>query len=337
VNYLDRARELFDSGLQWDEVNQQINEEYPDANCPTGEALRKRVFRARKKGDVTFEDKREPPTDEDVDRFLAVMREAQSEYDRLDTRQTTATIIIDTDLPIGLNLTGDWHTGHIGTDYGALDYHTGLMATVDGFKNAVLGDMKDNYISSGPRGGQHEAQFKPGTQDLVAMRYARKIGHNTLWILEGCHDHWDVQQGHESFVATIAKEVDAVNLWHGGLVRLRVGNITYTIATRHKYWGESKLNSTNTQRNLFRDLGNPDIVAVGHKHYPDVHHTTKANKQPIFIRCGAYKVREDYGQRLGGYSAIPAVPTVILYPDQKKMVPFMEIEDAAKWLESERR
>jgi hypothetical protein len=56
----------------------------------------------------------------------------------------------------------------------------------------------------------------------------------------------------------------------------------------------------------------------------------------ILGRSGSYKIWDEFGQKIGGYKGKPGVPTVILFPDKKKMI-VMYLEEAVQVLKALRK
>ena len=46
------------------------------------------------------------------------------------------------------------------------------------------------------------------------------------------------------------------------------------------------------------------------------------------MRSGSYKLYDEYGQKLAGYEGAYGIPSAILYPDKRLMIPFRNISDA---------
>ena len=115
---------------------------------------------------------------------------------------------------------------------------------------------------------------------------------------------------------------------------MKLGEQTYTIHARHKTQGESGLNSTNAQRRLLDMHGIVDVVAIAHKHYPDMQAVTRHGQPVTYLRSGCYKPYDEYGQKLAGYRGQQSVPVTILFPDEHKVLPFRELRDGVKFLKA---
>ena len=84
-------------------------------------------------------------------------------------------------------------------------------------------------------------------------------------------------------------------------------------------------------------LGDFDIGCVAHQHSPAIEEVVLADGLPrIFVRPGSFKGADRYARQLG-FASRPseyAVPSVILFPNERRMIPFLKITDAAIVLKS---
>jgi len=127
--------------------------------------------------------------------------------------------------------------------------------------------------------------------------------------------------------AEVRALVEGVRARRGGVVWIEVGEQRYKWVARHKYKYESSLNTTNAQRNLNMQAGGADVVSLAHKHFVDYHAKQAGGRKVCYIRCGTYKIWDDYGQAIGGHKGEIGVPIVIFYPDRHKVVGFDDLED----------
>ncbi len=272
-----------------------------------------------KKSRVTFEDMR-VVTEDDVEDYIEKMIALQEAERAMDTRQTKATIVLDETKPIALAHWGDWHIGSKGTDYRLFQRDLKLIRETDGLYAIGQGDYKDNYIEGSPKGGQADQIVQPGSQDHIVLHYMRQARDKLFALIRGCHDHWSKKTGDVDFVAACAKEANAVNLWHGGTLRISLGSEVYTEHVRHRLRFESSLNTTNAMRRMFEFYGAADIAAGAHLHNPEVNERHLQGEYRMMVRCGSYKVWDDFGQQHGYGKGRPGVPLVILFPDKHRMI-----------------
>lgn len=152
--------------------------------------------------------------------------------------------------------------------------------------------------------------------------------------VHNCHECVSYKLDQRDLIEEFAEAAKAINLWHGGKLNIKIGDQNYKIFARHKYKNESSMNTTNAQRSMLNDAGPCDICALAHKHFPDLQMLDRMGDKVIYLRSGSYKKYDEFGQRIGGYSAIKAIPSVIIYPNEHKLVPFQELEDAVTFLKA---
>jgi hypothetical protein len=280
---------------------------------------------------VVYEDKREC-TAEDIDAFYLAMRQMQEAQQALTTKQVKATITINEDKPIGIAWWSDWHEGAIGTDYARLEADTEKIRCTEGLYWIGGGDYKDNYITGTHAGANFEQIIQPGMQDIAVKRRMQMVADNCLALVRGCHDDWDKKQGDKDFIDQLCEITDAVNLWHGGDLYINLGEQKYHWKCRHKYPFKRSLNVENAMRRIMEIQGPCDVAAEAHLHNPYVMERHLMGEYRIFMRSGSYKVWDEHGQKLAGYKGKPGVPVVILYPDQRKMLAFRDMDEGIEVL-----
>jgi hypothetical protein len=325
------ARLHFDEGKSWTETAAAVARFFPDLNQKqVWEKVRTRLRSTKQyktRGKVTFEDRKDP-TEQDVDAYFAQLISINNAAMRLEQKQNKATIGIADDKPILLIHWGDWHIGDKGVEYERLDEDATLIAETDGLYAIGQGDYKGNASALVHPQSTQEVIAPSDMQDRVVMRIVERTREKYIAMIRGCHDDWDKRLANKDFVQALCDICGAVNLWHGGIINLTVGEVEYRIGARHKYKNESGLNTTNTQRNFVNEFGHCDIVAVAHKHFCEMHQTERMGEKTIYLRSGSYKRYDEYGQKLAGYEGIYGVPGVILYPDRKEMLPVRDLRRA---------
>lgn len=289
------------------------------------------------KDPVNFKDKKSPPTEKEVEEFYSTLKDYSESLDSLDTKQTEATVEVHESRPIGVVFTGDWHLGARGVKYDLLDRDLDLIANTDGLYCIGMGDYKDNQNPRIHPSGVSEETTSSSCQDLLVKHLMMKAKGKWIALVRGCHDDWDHQLSDIDFVQELAASVGCVNLWHGGKLHIKVGKETYSIIARHKYKFESSLNTTNPHRNLVNNFGYYDIVALAHRHYPDLQVTQRMGQELIYLRSGTYKTYDEFGQKIGGYEGTYGTPLVIFFPKEHKKLVVPDIETGVKILKAFRR
>lgn len=337
----------FDQCKSWTKTTELTASKYPaDFAGLDAKAALERVrgalrhsprYKARGKGKVTFEDIKSP-TPEDLEAYYEQLKKTNAAMMALERKQTEASIEIAEDKPIGLAFWGDWHEGGKGVDYDQLDEDTELLCNTDGLYVIGMGDYKENANALIHPSSVQEVIAPSEMQDRLVERRVRMVAEDGRWLalVRGCHDDWDKRLSGKDFIQHLADVAEAVNLWHGGVINLQLGRAEYRIGVRHKFHRESVLNTTNAQRAFIDEKGLHDIVAVAHKHYAELQHTIRAGEDTVYLRSGAYKSYDEFGQKLAGYEGVRGVPVVILWPDSKVMLPVKDLRQAVAMLEQMR-
>lgn len=286
----------------------------------------------KSKGNIEYHDMKGLNTEEDMESYLEKLIELQSIKQKMDRKQLEASIEINDEKPIGIAVTGDWHLGHEGVDYKQFIKDIDLICNTEGLYSLGAGDYKDNYVYGSPGSGGFEAIANPGYQDNLALHFMKKLKNSMLAIVRGCHDDWDYKTSSRDFTDECAKLAECINLWHGGIIHIKLGNVIYKINLRHKYKYNSNLNPTNTHKRMADMMGFSDIFIQGHLHHSNLEVLKKQAEDMYFIRSGSYKVLEEFGQKIGGYKGEISVPVLILFPDKKKILVFKYLEDGIEAL-----
>jgi len=288
-----------------------------------------REYLARKKTDmpIVFRDRKQPRTIEEEELWHDKLIALAEEEVRFDPEQTALTVELDSDKPVAIAFTGDWHCGHKGTDHRALKIHNELLASTPGVYCVGMGDYAQNSkANSKPGAALYDSAFpNPDEQYHFAIHEMERLRGKWLGLITGCHDHWNFTAAGLRTMRDICAQLDTANLWHGAVITVKVGEQTYQIGAKHRYGNESNANTTNAQRWFDSDYpteANLDVICLAHLHYCDLQKRPRKGVNKVWMRSGAYLVWEDYGQRLGGYRGQPGVPIVILYPDRKQVLPF---------------
>lgn len=337
MEWFEKAEKLkFDDGKSWTQVAREMKPYFPElSEQQVLEKVRGRLRnteRYKNKGRITYEDMKSP-SEVDVKEFYNKMLAMNNSIMNLEKKQNKADIAIDDDKPIGIAFWGDWHLGAKGVDYNQHDIDTDIIKNTDGLYIIGTGDYKDNNNAFVHPSSVQENLIATDLQDKIVEMKIEEVKDKIIALVRGCHDDWDKRNSNKNFIQNLCDISNSINLWHGGIINLTLGEIEYRIAARHKYKNESGLNTTNTQRNFINDFGHCDIVAVAHKHFCEMHHTRRMSEETIYLRSGTYKAYDEFGQKLAGYEGGYGVPVVILYPDRREMIPVKSLDVAVEMLE----
>jgi len=260
-------------------------------------------------------------------------------------------VILKETKPIGIAHIGDQHVGsHCWVDRMIEDAE--IIRDTPGMYCILGGDGVDNYI-------KHQSAIINNTSRPInewkAFRAYLKILHKKcLMMISGNHDAWIEDYTSINMVREIASfmKIQYSPNWRG-LLRLNFkhnvkvdedGNITeylyepYKILTAHKARGGTALNPGGACVKLVRGNNvDPDIdvAAVGHNHVGYVGSFEYGGRKRYAVRWSSYKINDGWALRHGFQEWNHATcPVIIYYPDQKKMVGFDNVKDAAIHLEA---
>lgn len=334
-----KALELKQSGKPLKEIMEELNIDvkYKTFQRALNEYERTGHERNIKvKNNIEFLDRKEEPQECDLQEYYEGLKQLERSMDKLDRKQTKAEITINDDKPIAIAHWGDWHLGSRGLDYEQFDKDRELIKSTEGLYFIGMGDYKDNNSSYVTR-SSNENSISQGMQDLLVNKMMEEVKGKCIALIRGCHDDWDKKLSDKDFIEELCKTTDSINLWHGGMLTVNIGYETYKIAARHKYKNESSLNTTNAQRNMMNDFGPVDVVALAHKHFPDLQILDRMGGKVVYIRSGSYKKYDEFGQKIGGYEGKKSVPIEVIFPKEHKVVPFQELEDGITYLKAVRK
>ncbi len=315
------------------------DEEIADLALPWGEFSRRHPARSagaflraqyrytdREDPPLVYEDRKRAMTPAEREVYFNKLIALAEEKRAADPEQVELTITLDSDHPIGIAGFGDWHIGALGTDYRTLKAHNRLLASTPGLYLIGLGDYihnaKGNTVQSD---NLYDSVFpSPDDQRQFALDELDLFQDKLIGLCTGCHENWDYQNAGIRTLRDVCARLDTANLWYGATVKVRVKDQEYTILARHKY-GNGGANTTAAQRRADNEYpydGKFDVIFLAHLHFNDMQQYVHRERPTIYFRAGSYYRWDNHGQKIGGYKGEPGVPMVILYPREKKMIPF---------------
>jgi predicted phosphodiesterase len=300
---------------------------------------------------VYFPDKKAPKVDweEVLERHgeIAAAREAN------DPKQLKATIDLTRHSgPIAIVQMSDVHIGSPQCDVTTLINHIKLLKAVPNLYCLLDGDFTEWAIS--PRmldavlGQVGSAQEQVRVFQAILADLASKV----VAMITGNHDERGFRMGGIDVFEFLYNSISTrgVYLRDGGTLRIKMkGDVEYTWRVYHGdgLMGNSMYSRTAAMaRNARHEQGWADVQSAGHTHDPEAKMVLEPRaageqKQPtILLRSGTYKVLhgEQYVDRMG-YNRGGAVymPAVVFWPEKKRMIPFMRVEDAVEFLDAIKR
>lgn len=276
-----------------------------------------------------------------------LIKYASGQKDEDRPEQSEISLEINEDLPIALAFPGDLHIGVEGVAYEEMEADFKALGAAEGLYAIGMGDYAHN-----PKlklGGRSTNLYKMVMPDCEGQYRGVEfiLGYIPEWLglITGCHDDWDFQVSGDRRIENLCEKLDTANLWHGAVIHIALGETKYLtdydILARHRYKFESSMNVSNVHRQAFNQLYPADVIAIAHKHFPMQEKRPRwmGRKDVVNVRGGSYYRWDDFGQKIGGYEGIAGVPIVLLYPDEKRAVPFYgrDMNKALRFLASERK
>jgi len=275
----------------------------------------------------------------DFDRVTNYLQEGRDICKDFEIGQREAMFIPEADfpdLPIVLGLCSDIHYGSIGVNYHQLKRYLDIIENVPNFYLATNGDEVDNFNAVFHPTGMTENPLPPQIQSrTIAQKLLALDNKGKIAVLsQGNHNRAGFAGG-QDWYDTFLSEFKAPVFTSGGLLTIRYGGIDYRIVMNHTYWGKSKLNVTNAAKRMmeYEGGGDVDIAWVGHTHQSSYEHFERGNKDVIAVVSGTYKVDDKWAAQngIGGRGQSPGI-CVMLYPKQRKMEAFKDIETALDYM-----
>jgi hypothetical protein len=270
-------------------------------------------------------DQRNPAGPEDVEELF---RRAMEECERKETQslaQSRLTINRSGErLPVGVCFWSDWQVGMSGVMLRQLKADAEALVAAEGLATFVLGDLIQNFNLAKHPYGLHECVLPDPNEQIACARWIlQKVGRERIeGMVDGNHERNSKKAAGLMLTEAWARELQVPYLWHGAHVTYKVGAQTYTMGLRHKFRGESGLNTTSAQRTMYEQWHPADIEVLGHLHFNDMQKRRKPGRETVWLRAGSYLKWDDHGQDIGGYKGSWGIPLVVLYPDTHKVIPF---------------
>lgn len=262
-----------------------------------------------------------PAAPEDWEAYFNTLIDADDQSLDLHTSQdvTEWTPLING--PVAIAFTGDWHVGAKGVDYHRLNDTLDTIRETEGLYGVCMGDLVEGVsIHSKASPALYTGLFNSGDEQerYARMRLERAKG-KWIVVISGNHDEWVYKHAGMTRISTMAADLGIPHFGEGGgTVYANVGGAQYAIGVRHNAPGNSRLNTTNSQRRMFDDWpqwDNLHVAVIAHLHHNDMHIASRKGQRCIYLRSGTNKVHDAYA-KAGGFTPEWGVPLVILYPDR---------------------
>jgi hypothetical protein len=210
-----------------------------------------------------------------------------------------------------------------------------LVAKTPGLFACLGGDSIDNHIKH--RSAILSARTTPGDQYELFDYYLSLFSESILGVITGNHDDWTPQVAGVDVIAMICAKHGIACASDEARISATVGATTYNLAWRHKYRFNSSMNQTHSPKQWYRFGSEPfDIGVVCHHHETAIEASLMHGQQVWTCRPGSYQINSSYGRQAGYNDSLPACPTFLLFPENRRILGFADVRDAVKTLTAER-
>jgi len=241
-------------------------------------------------------------------------------------------IEIDTDKPIGIVKTADWHLGQWGCDYPSLARDVKTIKKEPGLFCDIGGDGYENIIQPSKMGSSHN-QAPISVQRGVFVLILKYLSSKIKVLKTGNHNYWSTMAVGEDWEHELSKRLKLLYIKHYAKIYWKIGNMVYPELTMHKGRFNSSFNLTHVCKQYQR-MYCPDarMVTAEHHHVAAIEQARYNEKECVYIRPGTYGVNSEYARENGFYGAHVCNPTVVMFPNEDKLVGFKDMYDAIDYL-----
>ena len=273
---------------------------------------------------------------EDLEELWGAIQHVQKYAQKLDNEVTNPVVNFShIDHPILLWFLADAHVGAMNAEYDALEKRVEYLATINHGYGISVGDTTDNFLPSRIPQGMFKQIIPPSLQRQLIEHQFIKLQGKWLAVVEGNHENRSADVDDFHFSSQLARRLHCYNMGHGGLLTLKLGEQSYEIAMRHKFNKNSYMNPTHAPMQMRRlNYPSADIAIVAHNHQAAITEVHEPTKNRVYIRPGSFKGPDSYSRSVGFIETPHCIPSVILYPEKRMMLPFLNLDAAVTTFES---
>lgn len=228
---------------------------------------------------------------------------------------------------------GDTHIASWGTDHKLLRNVLKEINETDGLWVALMGDLiqmsiklrsvievSDNMIPP-----EQQAQFL----EQMLERILPKIAFSS-WCNHGVE-----REEKQSGISHIKYLLSRRSAYFNGIGHpdVQVGDQTYRFACSHKFRGNSIYDSTFGPKRYARlEANDREIILQADLHRPAFTRYFEGGSPRLAMTNGTYQLASGYAQRYFSLRTFPDMPCVVLHHDVHKFIPFMNLDEALKYV-----
>jgi hypothetical protein len=276
----------------------------------------------------------------DVAELEKQMKQSQKLYEASRLGQTEGKAIIKTDSPISIFFIGDVHYGSVYTDHERFVQEIDVIRNTPGAYICWMANLIDNGIPSQFPSNMLSNVTTPDKQVIAMRKLLQDLnarGKVLGAVTSPCHEGWTYKHTGQDINALMfgfeGRKFPVLD--NGGRLYLKVGKTTYCVVLYHQVGSfESNFNETHAlrQMNRLNLCMEGDVVVGAHRHFAAaqmVYEGVGEHIKPVaYIRSGTYKgvsrIHDQWSIGQWGTTGEPSAQSVILYPNQRRMVVNLE-------------
>src|SRR5690606_37768550 len=282
------------------------------------------------------------PSLEDLEVLFTSLERAEIARRTLSPTERTITVSAPDTKPYGVAFMSDIHAGASGVDYARFRADLETIRDTEGLGVIINGDLFENAKVMSKAGNTlyHSAFANPREQFLYIKTRLATISDKIIAILAGNHDSRDGTHAGIDRLPDLCRDLDVPYGTDAGMtVYLNVGDEQYTIVAKHDYQGKSNITKSNSARRLWTEWPHSwesaDVIALAHLHEPNMAVQYQRGRDVVWLRSGAYKIHDEYALSKG-YKSAYGVPVVVFFPEERRLIPFLDFEEGVRYLNSVR-
>jgi hypothetical protein len=266
----------------------------------------------------------------DANRYFDLSIDAAEEWAKRNPTPPVIERTIETDRPIAVVFTSDWHIGNPGTAHRLLREDMLTIADHPRLYAELGGDWADNYVIPKLMHAGIVNVFAAGDQQMVITLLICKPlfdKRKVISVRRGNHNGWTMAVSMIDPLFATFGEVPELCSKDGSILLLHVGSQTYRIFRRHRPRWHSVFNNshcvtTEYQRGPFEfDVGVIEHQHMSHYALFDGKERDDGSTDRIALRTGTYKVSDAHAEEFGYYYSSSEQVSIIFWPDKFQMQP----------------
>ena len=244
--------------------------------------------------------------------------------------------------PALLAAIGDIHWGSVYTDNDRFMRDISLIEQAPNAYILLMSNLIDNAIPKQFPDGMLSNEIHPEEQVITMRALVKRLseeGKILAAVTSPCHEGWTGKATGQDINRLLFDKMPFPVLDNGGMLTVDLGDQEYKIGMFHQIGPfNSNFNKSHgvQQMQRLRLQGKADIVAAAHHHVGEALHTWAGNnlgennlKDVAYLRTGCYKIDDKWVVGRYGTQGEPGGQSVMLWPDKRRMLPFLDIETAA--------